>query len=84
MVCGFVDENFQKSSFFSHDPPIIPRITWVPEPLRNVPPLFKKTLLPDHFCEMLWSDERNGLKMAVLELGVHTFFQMVIPSIYDS
>ena len=61
-----------------------PRITWVPEPLRNVPPLFKKTLLPDHFCEMLGSDGRGWLKMAVLELGVHTFFQMVIPAIYSS
>ena len=61
-----------------------PRITWVPEPLRNVPPLFKKTLLPDHFCEMLVSDVSGGIKMAVLELGVHTFFQMVIPPNYSS
>ena len=73
MVCGFDDENFQKSSFLSGDPPKPPRITWVPEPLRNVPPLFKKTLLPDHFCEMLVSDGSGGIKMAVLELGVHTF-----------
>ena len=63
---------------------MLPRITWVPEPLRNVPPLFKKTLLPDHFCEMLVSGGGVGLKMAVLELGVHTFFQMVIPAIYSS
>ena len=63
---------------------MLPRITWVPEPLRNVPPLFKKTLLPDHFCEMLVSDGSGGIKMAVLELGVHTFFQMVLPPIYSS
>ena len=38
----------------------------------------------DHFCEMLGSDGVVGLEMAVLEPGVHTFFQMVIPAIYSS
>ena len=80
MVCDFDDENFKKSSFLSGDQLCIPRITWVPEPLRNVPHYSKifGLRLPDHFCEMLGSGGFDVVKMAVLELRVHTLVQMVL------
>ena len=82
MVCVFALQNSKKSSFLSGDPPMQPPDHMGARTPKKCTPTIQKTLLPDHFCERLGSDGCRGLKMAVLKLGVHTFFQMVIPAVY--